>query len=346
MGSLSSEASYSETLVPSQIDLGRDLIDESLEEEETSPLPPPLPPRDNIPRARSSAAEEAAGTSSSVLQQSQQSPSKVAQRSVHCEAGEGGPGSPGLSSGYPVTLTSSTSGTTVCTQVETTFESKVLGEPEREDDQEGNIFMQTSSASITLSNAGPKKTHRRSESQSWSDSLLYGIEEKLDDEQIAKEIFVEDDEITSDDLFEGTEIYKEERDPIERPITPEPGFSPEERKTGYYPGSSFEQQSSFQQEIDDGCGGGRDFTTHESIFERMIQPISRLEDIEEENGSLKNSPKSVQSLEIQMGAGGPEWGSNGSTNGDKGRPGSRESTSSLKGWHFLLRLVNDLVVNL
>ena len=43
--------------------------------------------------------------------------------------------------GLPVTLTSSTSGTTVCTQVETTYEARVRGDPEIADDQEGNIMV-------------------------------------------------------------------------------------------------------------------------------------------------------------------------------------------------------------
>jgi hypothetical protein len=45
------------------------------------------------------------------------------------------------SQSLPITLTSSMSGTTVCTQVETTYETKVTGEPEFADDQEGNFLL-------------------------------------------------------------------------------------------------------------------------------------------------------------------------------------------------------------
>lgn len=296
LGSLSSDASQSETLVASQISLARDrdrdfLLDDddnSASASATSP-PPPLPPRDH-PKSVSG--------SQTLATQSPSKGSQVEQRSVHCEAGPSGE-----TSGYPVTLTSSTSGTTVCTQVETsrTFEAQVKGEPTREDDQEGNIMvlehdsLRRPSPQPTLRSASmseqefsepPRKTHRRSESQSWTETLVYGVEEQIRGEEVVEE------EIS--DLFSKGGSFNqrslsldEDEDPIQRPITPEPGFSPEERKTGYYPGSSFdieqnrrdmgEGDEGEEEEDDDIIDYPRSLIERDSIFDRMGPPSSRLE---------------------------------------------------------------------
>ncbi|XP_035714744.1 ankyrin-3 isoform X3 [Folsomia candida] len=354
LGSLSSDASQSETLVASQISLARDqdrdfLLDDDDNSASVQSPPPPLPPRDH-PRP----AEP----------QVTQSPSKasqVGQRSVHCEAGPSG-GESG--SGYPVTLTSSTSGTTVCTQVETsgTFKCEVKGEATREDDQEGNIMVlehhhhrPLARRSVSMSDADPsaleppKKTHRRSESQSWSDSLMYGVEEQIREEVIEEEI---------SDLFSRGGSFQQrsiDDDPIERPITPEPGFSPLERKIGYYPGSSFDielnrqEMGEDEEEEDEILDYPRSIDPRESIFDRMV-PSSRLEDIEEE-GSLKNSPKSVLSLEMSATSivefdhdkGSLEGSGSGGTgtSSSNGRPGSRESSSSLNEFERLESAVLD-----
>lgn len=302
LGSLSSDASASGTLVASQIDLGVDLLGDDDDEEPS--------------HAQVRAQVSVEGTN--------EQSGNVATRSIYCEVGSS-QGIPPPGTGLPVTLTSSTSGTTVCTQVETTYEASVKGDPELADDQDGNIMIYESSV-VVEPPPRPVRTHRRSESQSWSESpLRYGIEERIEEEQL-KDIVFPSEEEEIQDLFESSDDID---DPIQRPITPEPQFSPDEQvRRSYYPGSSFEQ--SVEGLLDEDVGDKTCEFTME--YERVIAPPQhRLEDIEEES-SVKNSPKSVMSLEMSSSL--PELeerNGNGNGNGEKsGRPGSRESSSSLK----------------
>ncbi|CAL8106629.1 unnamed protein product [Orchesella dallaii] len=307
LGSLSSDASASGTLVASQIDLGVELLEDDDDESDHAQI------RTHV--SIEGTTGEQTGT--------------VTTRSIYCEAGSS-QGIPPPGTGLPVTLTSSTSGTTVCTQVETTYESSVKGDPELADDQDGNIMIYESSLRETVE--PPQRmvrTHRRSESQSWGDSpLRYGIEERIEEEQL-KDIVFPSEEEEIQDLFETSDDIE---DPIQRPITPEPQFSPDDQpRRIYYPESSFEQtvEGLADEEVEDKRSGGmQDFTME---YERVIAPQQRLEDIEEET-SVKNSPKSVMSLEMSSSL--PELeerNGNGNGNGEKsGRPGSRESSSSLR----------------
>lgn len=272
LGELSSDVSASETLVASQIDLGRDY---ALDEDESS---------QKTPRS-----------------------GDIASRSVLCEARTEGEENRQSSStsGLPVTLTSSTSGTTVCTQVETTYEARVRGDPEIENDQDGNTLMyMESEMGGSVPSGGVIRTHRRVESGSWNDALLYGIEEKLEEDTVYHPV---EEEIS--DLFQrqgSTEVD----DPVERPITPEPGTGA--KRIVYYPGTSLESEEDIVEE----------FVTSSALGPQDYYP-QRLEDIEEEGSSVKNSPKSVLSLELLT-------SSNGNVVLEKPpRPGSRESLSSL-----------------
>lgn len=293
LGSLSSDASASGTLVASQIDLGQELGDD---DEDLNLMHANVRTQVSV-----EGSTDQAGT-----------------RSIYCEVGSS-EGLPPPGAGLPVTLTSSTSGTTVCTQVETTYEASVKGDPELADDQDGNII---DLEPIIEPPPRTIRTHRRSESQSWGDSpLRYGIEERIEEEQL-KDIVFPSEEEEMQDLFETTSDDID--DPIQRPITPEPQFSPDEQPGRmYYPDSSFEQEGLME---DDTTEKRCEFSME---YERVIAPQQRLEDIEEES-SVKNSPKSVMSLEMSSSL--PELEErNGNGNGEKsGRPGSRESSSSLK----------------
>lgn len=319
LGSLSSDASASGTLVASQIDLGADLLGDDEDE-------------DDAMHAQVRAQVSVEGST--------EQQGNVATRSIYCEVGSS-QGIPPPGTGLPVTLTSSTSGTTVCTQVETTYEASVKGDPELADDQDGNLMMFESSMRDTMEPPQrPVRTHRRSESQSWSSEspLRYGIEEKIEEEQL-KDIVFPSEEEEIEDLFE---VSDDMDDPIQRPITPEPQFSPDDQpRRIYYPESSFEQSVDSLLDDDDVGDKGGEFSME---FERVIAPQHRLEDIEEES-SVKNSPKSVMSLEMSSSL--PELeerngSGNGNGNGEKsGRPGSRESSSSLKEFERLECAVFD-----
>ncbi|CAG7718334.1 unnamed protein product [Allacma fusca] len=316
LGSLSSDASGSETLVASQIDLGRELLQVDEDEDDDEEI------RGATTLEHSHHSEVSAEVAGSAEGETSGVPLS---RSVHCEALHEEINR--TVAGLPVTLTSSSSGTTVCTQVETTYEARVRGDPEIADDQEGNILvLEPLNQSSTTTR--PVRTHRRAESQSWNESLLYGIEEKIEDEQTRDIIFPVEDADEISDLF--LQHHSEELDdPIERPTTPEPRFSPQgdepKKCIVYYPGSSFDQSKDSLDETED-----TSITTTDFSVDPFDRSLPRLEDIEEE-GSLKNSPKSVLSLE--MGSledrNGFSNNGNGNGNGEKGRPASRESSSSL-----------------
>ena len=198
-----------------------------------------------------------------------------------------------LESRLPVTLTSSNSGTTVCTQVETTYESRVQGDAEV-DDQDGNtdIFDESESPVSFNEHQGQGLARQR--------------------KYLAETGFLSEDSPEISNLFLTQMSQESMGDIIPRPVTPEPHQIPSTNLLQFNEASQLEELFNIEY-----CTTGSGPYLESPAGDTQ----HKLEDIEEE-GSLKNSPKSVLSLEMS--------GTSVDSNGDKvGRPISRESSSSL-----------------